>query len=157
MFGASSCCLLHPSAAGQLVFDMAVSPGAGRGCQDEVWGAGIAQEGLSAPWGCGDVQSIQWTQPCHSPCPTSSESSPKLTCHQLPKPCSISPCSGCVALQVLSLWLPAKLWGEPSSSSLHSHVIKSSGELVVLFGSCPFPQPCHIKGFLEPAAQDPNL
>lgn len=40
----------------------------GGAARDEVWGAGIPQEGLSAPWGCGDVQSIQWTQPCHSTC-----------------------------------------------------------------------------------------
>lgn len=141
------------------MFDMAVSPGAGRGCQGRGLGCRHPPGGPECSmgmWGCTE-HPVDSALPQHlPPAPPAQRAPQSCTCHQLPKPCSISPCSGCVALHVLSLWLPAKLWGGPFSS-LHSHVIKSSGELVVVFGSCPFPQPCHIKGFLEPAAQDPNL
>lgn len=46
------------------------------------------QQGLCAPWSCRNVRNLQWAwlhpaPPHHLPC--SSESSPKPTCHQLPK------------------------------------------------------------------------
>lgn len=46
------------------------------------------QQGLCAPWSCRDVWNLQWARlhpaPLHH-LPCSSESSPKPTCHQLPK------------------------------------------------------------------------
>lgn len=61
-----------------------------------------------------------------------------------------------VLQEVFPRWLLAVDAKGPPLAAF-THVIKSSGVLVVVFGSSLFPQPYSIIVSLEPAAQDPNL